>query len=527
MSEYQPAEYQKLDVKQYPTRALRETAEGKFWRRFKAPIVSKQFGPITNIDFCQVYPYNFAVTAATRVVVYNGNTKQVGRNFGRFKDTATSGCFRSDGKLLVAGGLDSIVQVFDANSRAVLRQLRGHKRPVHVTRWSPDRLHVLSGSDDVTVRWWDVSSGKQLARFDGHTDYVRAAAVSPANSETWATGGYDHICKLWDVRAGGAASGSDACMMQVDHGAPIEDCVFLPSGSLLVTAGGSHLCVWDIVGGGRLLHKLTNFQKTVTCVKVSPFAGPASAAAPRLLAGSLDGHVKIIELDGFKVTHASRYPAPVLSLGLSPDCGTLAVGMADGTLVVRQHDRPHAVASGPSAKPQRRERYKPRLTAANFRFFIRGQGERAARADHIVAARRRARLQPYDALLKQFRHREALTAALGTGRADVVSSVVGELSARGALPQALGGRDAAGLLPLLRFLVRHAANPRHAALCAGLTHRVLDAYAPVVGLAPAVDQRLAALRDVVAEELKTCATLMEVQGMLEPLLAASLSGLSL
>lgn len=39
----------------------------------------------------------------------------------------------------------------------------------------------------------------------------------------------------------------------------------------------------------------------VTCVAVSPHAGPASEAAPRLLAGSLDGHVKIYELDSFKV----------------------------------------------------------------------------------------------------------------------------------------------------------------------------------------------------------------------------------
>jgi hypothetical protein len=26
-----------------------------------------QFGPVTNVDFCQEYPYNFAVTASTRV----------------------------------------------------------------------------------------------------------------------------------------------------------------------------------------------------------------------------------------------------------------------------------------------------------------------------------------------------------------------------------------------------------------------------------------------------------------------------
>ncbi len=40
--EYEPAEYQKLQVRQYAPRELRETAEGKYWRQFKAPIVAKQ-----------------------------------------------------------------------------------------------------------------------------------------------------------------------------------------------------------------------------------------------------------------------------------------------------------------------------------------------------------------------------------------------------------------------------------------------------------------------------------------------------
>lgn len=59
-----------------------------------------------------------------------------------------------------------------------------------------------------------------------------------------------------------------------------------------------------------------------------------------MLAGSLDGHVKVFELNNFKVTSASKYPAPVLSMGISPDCSLLAVGMADGMLSVRKHARP-------------------------------------------------------------------------------------------------------------------------------------------------------------------------------------------
>jgi U3 small nucleolar RNA-associated protein 15 len=59
-----------------------------------------------------------------------------------------------------------------------------------------------------------------------------------------------------------------------------------------------------------------------------------------MLAGSLDGHVKVFELNDFKVTSASKYPAAVLSMGISPDCSLLAVGMADGMLSVRKHARP-------------------------------------------------------------------------------------------------------------------------------------------------------------------------------------------
>lgn len=68
------------------------------------------------------------------------------------------------------------------------------------------------------------------------------------------------------------------------------------AGGLAVTAGGTSLCVWDMLSGGRLLQRLSQHQKTVTCVALSPLAGPDSAAAPRMLSGSLDGHVKVCML---------------------------------------------------------------------------------------------------------------------------------------------------------------------------------------------------------------------------------------
>ena len=60
------------------------------------------------------------------------------------------------------------------------------------------------------------------------------------------------------------------------------------------------MCIWDILGGGRLLARLDNHQKTVTCLRVAAHAGPASSAAPRLLTGSLDTHVKVRSAAGSK-----------------------------------------------------------------------------------------------------------------------------------------------------------------------------------------------------------------------------------
>ena len=47
----------------------------------------------------------------------------------------------------------------------------------------------------------------------------------------------------------------------------------------------------------------------------------------------------MFELDSFKVTHAMRYPSPIMSIGLSADCRLLAVGTSDGMLSVRKHQR--------------------------------------------------------------------------------------------------------------------------------------------------------------------------------------------
>lgn len=57
-----------------------------------------------------------------------------------------------------------------------------------------------------------------------------------------------------------------------------------------------------------------------------------------------------------------------------------------------------------AAAASRRRFQAPRLTAANFRYFLRGRSSKAAAGDVVVAARRRANLAPYDRSLRAFRY---------------------------------------------------------------------------------------------------------------------------
>ena len=67
--------------------------------------------------------------------------------------------------------------------------------------FSPDGKTLASGSDDKTIKLWDVASGKNTATVKGHKNKVETVAFSP-DGKTLASGSSDKTIKLWDVKPG-------------------------------------------------------------------------------------------------------------------------------------------------------------------------------------------------------------------------------------------------------------------------------------------------------------------------------------
>ncbi len=83
----------------------------------------------------------------------------------------------------------------------LIRILEGHTSFVNAVAVTPDGLHVVSGSDDNTLRVWDLAMGETKTTHQGHTSFVKAVAVTPDGRRV-VSGSADNTLRVWDLATG-------------------------------------------------------------------------------------------------------------------------------------------------------------------------------------------------------------------------------------------------------------------------------------------------------------------------------------
>ncbi|XP_061674200.1 U3 small nucleolar RNA-associated protein 15 homolog [Syngnathoides biaculeatus] len=483
----------------YPKLGEKVTQDTLYWKNYKAPVQIKEFGSVTNIDISPVPPHNFAVTAFTRIHIYGPISQEPVKTFTQFKNTAFCGRFRSDGQLLVAGCEDAVVRLFDVSGKVALRKFKGHTKAVHVTDFTSQQYHIITGSDDYSCRLWDIPNATELTRYQEHTDYVRCGLTSKLNRDLFITGSYDHSLKVFDARV-------DKSVMTMDHGQPVESLLLYPSESLLVSAGGRYVKVWDLLKGGQLLVSLRNHHKTVTSVCLS-------SSGQRMLSASLDRHVKVYDTTNYKVVHNFDYATSILSLALAPDDKAIAVGMTDGILSIKHRKTPDE-----SNELSGQQRQQPA-----HRAVVKGRNYIPKQDDYLVSKPVKQHLAKYDTHLKKFNVSKALDAALESWtrqkKPEIPVAVMKEMDRRGTLKNALAGRDEQEVSQLLHFVIGNVIDPRFAPILIVAAEMILDIYHSVIGQSSVVDRQLMRLQDILEKEIDYQQELLEVLGMLDTVFA--------
>jgi WD40 repeat protein len=114
--------------------------------------------------------------------------------------------------------------------------LKGHQDRVRSVAYSPDGRLLVSGSNDKTIRLWDLATGKELAAGRGHKRNVYSVAFS-RDGRTVASGSGDKSIRLWDATATGTIE--SARMVLQGHSWAVNSLAFSDDGETLVSGSGN------------------------------------------------------------------------------------------------------------------------------------------------------------------------------------------------------------------------------------------------------------------------------------------------
>jgi len=110
---------------------------------------------------------------------------------------------------------DGII-ILSATTGSQTAILSGHTDWVRSLIFSSDGTSLVSGSDDCTIKLWDIQTGGVVKTFSGHTGFVLAVSIS-ADCTRIASGSIDETIRLWDTQTGQCHCVIEKQYNNVDH----------------------------------------------------------------------------------------------------------------------------------------------------------------------------------------------------------------------------------------------------------------------------------------------------------------------
>ena len=273
--------------------------------------------------------------------------------------------FAPENSFLVSGGIDKTVRIWDTRTGQCLNILSGHPQAIWSVKVSPDGRYIASadclgliklwsfksgrceqsfyghssalwpsslvfsknsqrlysGSQDRTIRVWDLQSGYTLKTLAGYRNSVWTLTFS-SDGKTLVSGSHDSTIRLWDID-------HRQLSLTIPHDGPVFCLNFSPDGQYLASGGGKEkaiLKIWNLENA-TLAHTLTGHTRTVRAVQFHPHSSLLFVSA------SDDKTCKFWDIASNNSSRTfAEHKDPIFSAIFSHDAKYLATGSFDHSI---------------------------------------------------------------------------------------------------------------------------------------------------------------------------------------------------
>ncbi|MCF2151706.1 serine/threonine protein kinase [Desmonostoc muscorum LEGE 12446] len=219
---------------------------------------------------------------------------------------------------------------------------------------SRDGQTLASGSNDKTIKVWNLNSRKEVRTFTGHATQVNSVAISP-DGQTLVSCGYDKKIKIWNVNNGEEIS---SIIVNFD----VISVAISPKQQTFITGSSNGQVALFNLKAGEYIRTLTTHESRVSSLAISSnyvasgswdatikvwpkstFAGhlkgissvAISSNQQILVSASEDTTIIIWNLDtGEQIYTLSGHSNPVNCVAISPDGQTVVSGSDDEKIKV-------------------------------------------------------------------------------------------------------------------------------------------------------------------------------------------------
>ncbi|CAK68313.1 unnamed protein product (macronuclear) [Paramecium tetraurelia] len=219
------------------------------------------------------------------------------------------------------------IRLWDLKTGSQKVKLDGHTRAVNSICFSPDGITLVSGGRDKTIRLWNVKTESQIGKLDGHTSEVDSICFS-SDGTTLASSSSDNTIRLWDVKTGQQKAKIDC------HQYSVSSVCFSSDGTKLAYDNlDESICLWDVKIGQSML-EFKGHEDPIISVCFSP-------EDTTLASGSWDRSIRLWDVKtGQQKAKLDGHSSVVRSVSFSPD---VLITLSVYGMLRQDHKQPNQV----------------------------------------------------------------------------------------------------------------------------------------------------------------------------------------